>query len=179
MKKRLFAALTALTALTTFAFAGCSGAGSAETTTAAQQNTETGDVDQSLQKVLDSKQLILGLDATFVPMGFTDESDQIVGFDIDVAEEVCARLGVTLVKQPIDWATKETDLEVGKIDCIWNGMSVSPSRAEVMNLSEPYMKNDMIFVVANGSDFKASSDLTGKNVAVRQGSGCCTGVLCR
>ena len=170
MKKRFFAAMTALAALATFAFAGCSGSGSTETTTAAQQNTETDGADQSLQKVLDSKQLILGLDATFVPMGFTDESDQIVGFDIDVAEEVCARLGVTLVKQPIDWATKETDLDVGKIDCIWNGMSVSPSRAEVMNLSEPYMKNDMIFVVANGSDFKASSDLTGKNVAVQNGS---------
>ncbi|MGN0618210.1 MAG: amino acid ABC transporter substrate-binding protein [Ruminiclostridium sp.] len=170
MKKRLFAGMTALAALATFAFAGCSGSGNAETTTAAQQNTETDGADQSLQKVLDNKQLILGLDATFVPMGYTDENDQIVGFDIDVAEEVCARLGVTLVKQPIDWATKETDLEVGKIDCIWNGMSVNPTRAEVMNLSEPYMKNDMIFVVANASEYKAAADLTGKNVAVQNGS---------
>ena len=164
MKKRIIAALTALAALASFAFAGCSKTENTEST------TTTGGADQSLQKVLDSKQLILGLDATFVPMGYTDESDQIVGFDIDVAEEVCARLGVTLVKQPIDWNTKETDLEVGKIDCIWNGMSVSPSRAEVMNLSEPYMENDMIFVVANGSEYKAAADLTGKNVAVQNGS---------
>lgn len=51
------------------------------------------DADESLQKVLDSGKFILGLDATFKPMGYTDENDEIVGFDIDVAEEVCSRLG--------------------------------------------------------------------------------------
>ena len=142
--KKLLSALMAALCLT--AFAGCSG-NNAATTEAGSNNTA--ETDESLNKVLESKKFILGLDATFVPMGYTDENDQIVGFDIDVAQEVCDRLGVELVKQPINWDTKETDLDLGKIDCIWNGLSVSPARAEAMNLSEAYMQNDMIFTVMN------------------------------
>lgn len=93
-----------------------------------KKDEETDDEDQnkdsSLDNVLDAHQFVLGLDATFKPMGYTNEDDEIVGFDIDVAEEVCARLGVDLVTQPINWDTKEQDLELGKIDCIWNGMSI-------------------------------------------------------
>ncbi len=126
--------------------------------------------DQSLQKVLDSKKLVLGLDASFKPMGYTDENDEIVGFDIDLAEEVCKRLGVELVKQPINWDTKEEDLDGGRIDCIWNGMSVDPQRAEAMNLSEPYMKNKMVFVVPADSDAKTMSDLADKIIGVQNGS---------
>ncbi|MBQ8826627.1 MAG: amino acid ABC transporter substrate-binding protein [Oscillospiraceae bacterium] len=126
--------------------------------------------DNSLTKVKESGEFILGLDATFKPMGYTDENNEIVGFDIDCAEEVCKRMGVTLVKQPINWDTKEEDLKLGKIDCIWNGMSVNPSRAEAMNLSEPYMKNSMVFVVKKDSGFGAQADLTGKTIAVQNGS---------
>lgn len=150
-----------------FAFAGCSG-NNAATTTEAGNNTTT--ADESLNKVLESKKFILGLDATFVPMGYTDDNDQIVGFDIDVAQEVCDRLGVELVKQPINWDTKETDLDLGKIDCIWNGLSVSPSRAEAMNLSEAYMRNDMIFTVMNDGKYTSSAQLEGKVIAVQNGS---------
>lgn len=84
-------------------------------------------------------------------MGFIDEAGEIVGFDIDVAQEVCDRLGVKLVKQGINWDTKEYDLNNGTIDCIWNGMSVTPARDEAMNLSEPYMKNEVIVVVLGNS----------------------------
>lgn len=149
------------------AFAGCQGTTPA-TTEAGGDNTAV--TDESLNKVLESKKFILGLDATFVPMGYTDDNDQIVGFDIDVAQEVCDRLGVELVKQPINWDTKETDLDLGKIDCIWNGLSVSPSRAEAMNLSEAYMQNDMIFTVMNDGKYTSSAQLEGKVVAVQNGS---------
>ena len=103
-------------------------------------------------------------------MGYTDENDEIVGFDIDVAEEVCSRMGVELVKEPIDWDTKEQDLAVGRIDCIWNGMSINASRQEQMNLSDPYMKNEMVFVVPASSDAASMTDLTGMNIGVQNGS---------
>lgn len=135
-----------------------------------KESSYSAESDESLQKVLDSGKFILGLDATFKPMGYTDENDEIVGFDIDVAEEVCSRMGVELVKQPINWDTKEQDLNVGKIDCIWNGMSVNPGRAEEMNLSEPYMKNSMVFVVGASSEAKGMDDLKGKTIAVQNGS---------
>ncbi len=174
MKK--LAKLIAVMALVPAMLAGCgnSNGASDETTTAADTDaaavTEEAGEDNSLQKVLGSGEFILGLDATFKPMGYTDENDEIVGFDIDCAEEVCARLGVKLVKQPIDWDTKEQDLDSGKIDCIWNGMSINASRQEVMNLSEPYMKNEMVFVVTADSTIASQADLDGKTVAVQSGS---------
>lgn len=174
MKK--LAKLIAVMALVPAMLAGCgsSNGTSDETTTAADTDaaavTEAAGEDNSLQKVLDSGEFILGLDATFKPMGYTDENDEIVGFDIDCAEEVCSRLGVKLVKQPIDWDTKEQDLDSGKIDCIWNGMSINASRQEVMNLSEPYMKNEMVFVVTADSTIASQADLDGKTVAVQSGS---------
>lgn len=169
--------LIAVMALVPAMLAGCGNSSSTadETTTAADTDAaavteEATGEDNSLQKVLDSGEFILGLDATFKPMGYTNENDEIVGFDIDCAEEVCARLGVKLVKQPIDWDTKEQDLDSGKIDCIWNGMSINASRQEVMNLSEPYMKNEMVFVVTAGSAIASQADLDGKTVAVQSGS---------
>ncbi len=133
-------------------------------------SSSTSASDDSLQKVLDSGEFVLGLDASFPPMGFSDENNEIVGFDIDVAQAVCDKMGVTLVKQPIVWDAKEQDLESGRIDCVWNGMSVSPSRAEAMNLSDPYMENEMIFVVPSDSDIKSLDDIKGKTVAVQLGS---------
>lgn len=141
----------------------------AENSDETEAESETGE-DDSLQKVLDSGKFVLGLDATFKPMGYTDENDEIVGFDIDVAEEVCSRMGVELVKEPINWDTKEEDLNLGKIDCIWNGMSINASREEEMNLSEPYMKNQMVFVVKDSSSIDSQADLDGKTVAVQNGS---------
>jgi polar amino acid transport system substrate-binding protein len=171
---KLIAAMAVIPAM----LAGCSSsAGDSDVSsvadpadTAAAEAEVSADEDDSLQKVLDSGKFILGLDATFKPMGYTDENDNIVGFDIDVAEEVCSRLGVELVKQPIDWDTKEEDLDAGKIDCIWNGMSINASRQEVMNLSEPYMSNAMVFVVTSGSTVASQADLDGKTVAVQSGS---------
>ena len=86
------------------------------------------DKDQSLQKVLDANELVLGLDASFPPMGYLNDAGNIAGFDIDVAEAVCKRLNIKLKAQPINWDEKEKDLNEGRIDCIWNGMSVTPAR---------------------------------------------------
>lgn len=188
-KNKMFAAITAMML---FVLTGCAGGAAqsstdapapAETTADAQADAQTSAAaddaaaqgeadasDDSLQKVLDSGEFVLGLDASFPPMGFTDEDNNIIGFDIDVAQEVCDRLGVTLVKQPIVWDAKEQDLNAGKIDCIWNGLSVNPGRAEAMNLSDPYMENEMIFVVPADSEIKTIDDLTDKTVGVQLGS---------
>lgn len=139
-----------------------------DTSSAADESAAA--TDDSLQKVLDSGKFVLGLDASFKPMGYTDENDEIVGFDIDCAEEVCKRLGVTLETKGINWDTKEDTLDAGTIDCIWNGMSIDEKREERMNLSEPYMENSMVFVVPGDSTAEKMSDLADKAVAVQNGS---------
>jgi len=126
--------------------------------------------DDSLQKVLDKGQLILGFDASFPPMGFTDEDGEYVGFDIDVAREVCARLGVELVLQPIDWSAKDLELNGGNIDCIWNGMTVTEERAETMSLSIPYLNNAQVLCVKADSDIQTIADMAGKTLAYQSGS---------
>lgn len=163
MKKSIFKKIAGLVLASAMLFTvGCGGGDNSSSSSAGEDN--------SLQNVLDAKTLKLGLDPTFKPMGFTDENDQIVGFDIDVAKEVANRMGVSLETVPVNWDTKEQDLEVGTIDCIWNGLSVSDERKKVMLMSEPYMKNDMIFVVSASSDVSSPSDLAGKKIAVQNGS---------
>lgn len=127
------------------------------------------DSDRSLVKVLSKGELVIGLDDSYPPMGFRDENGNIVGFDIDLANEVCARLGVKLKAKPISWDAKEQELNSGNIDCIWNGMSVDSSRAAAMNLSDPYLKNSMFFVVRDSSLANYDS-LKDKVIATQKGS---------
>lgn len=182
MRKNLWKTVAAMMAASAVLLTACGSTDTADTVSSDKEKTTTESTteltkqdeeekeDLSLQKVKDAGELILGLDATFKPMGYTDENNEIVGFDIDLAEAVCEKLGVKLVKEPINWETKEQDLSVGKIDCIWNGLSVSPSRAETFNLSDPYMENKMVFVVPEDSEIKSTKDLEGKKIAVQNGS---------
>ncbi len=128
------------------------------------------ETDASLKKVLDAKQLVIGLDENYPPMGYTDSSGEIVGFDIDVAQEVCNRLGIELVKQPIDWDKKVEELNSGRIDCIWNGMSVSQEREEAMCITKPYLRNELVLVVTAGSDIMGVKDIRGRTIGVQSGS---------
>ena len=126
--------------------------------------------DLSLQKVLEKKTLVLGLDDAFPPMGFRNENNEIVGFDIDVAREVCKRLGIELVPQPIDWNAKEQELNTGKIDCIWNGFTITPARQEQLNFTEPYVANAQVLVVRADVPISKLSELAGKQVGLQAGS---------
>lgn len=164
--KKIFAAFLAAASMATL-FAGCQtqdGDGMESTDTAVAGE------DKSLDSIKEKGKFILGLDDSFPPMGFRDENNEIVGFDIDLAKEVTARMGVELVVQPISWDSKEMELNSGNIDCIWNGMSINDDRKAAMNLSDAYLRNDMVFVVLDSSAYNSQADLAGKNVAVQNGS---------
>ena len=131
-------------------------------------NEEEGD--SSLQYILDKGELILGLDENFPPMGYRDANGDIIGFDIDLATEVCSRLGVKLKLQPINWDSKEMELNGKTIDCIWNGMSITDERINGMDLSTPYIANKQIIIVKSDSGISTKADLAGKTVGAQQGS---------
>lgn len=126
--------------------------------------------DASLSAVLDKGTLVIGLDDSYPPMGFRDDKNQIVGFDIDLATEVARRLGVTAVFTPIDWDAKELELTSGKIDCIWNGMTITDARLETMFFARPYIANEQIIIVPASSSIKDKSGLAGKTVGLQKGS---------
>lgn len=132
--------------------------------------TQKKDNTNSLERVLDKGTFILGLDDSFPPMGYRNEDNEIVGFDIDVATEVCKRLNVELVVQPISWTAKEQELNSYNIDCIWNGMSINEERKETMSLSNAYLGNNMTFVVKKDSNIISINDLKGKKIGVQSGS---------
>ena len=123
------------------------------------------------EKVESAGTLVLGLDDAFPPMGYKDtETGDIIGFDIDIAKEVCSRLGIELKLQPIDWNNKQSELENGNVDCLWNGFSKTPERDEQFNLSIPYMKNEQIILVKTDSDYQTLEDLAGKTIGVQADS---------
>ncbi len=134
------------------------------------EESEAPEGDTSLDDILAKGTLILGLDDSFPPMGYRDEAGEIVGFDIDLANEVATRLGVELVLQPIDWDAKEMELSSGKIDCIWNGMTVNPERIATMYFTKPYIANDQVIIVPADSGITTFADLEGKIVGLQKGS---------
>lgn len=135
---------------------------------AAGCNKSTGD--QSWEKVEKKGEFVLGLDDSFPPMGFRDENGEIVGFDVDIAKEVCSRLNIKLKLQPINWDAKEQELNSGKIDCIWNGFTITEERKNKLLFTEPYMKNRQVLIVNAGATFKTQSDLKGKKLGLQAGS---------
>lgn len=116
------------------------------------------------------EEVIVGLDNTFVPMGFLDENGEIVGFDVDLAKEVFKRLDMDVKFQPIDWAMKETELNSENIDAIWNGYSLSEERKKIVSYTEPYLENKQVIVTMKDSDIKTKKDLKNKKLGTQQGS---------
>ena len=115
------------------------------------------------------KTFTIGFDASFPPYGYK-ENGEYVGFDLDLAAEVCARNGWELVKQPINWDSKDMELNTGAIDCIWNGFTISEDRKDTYTWSEPYVDNTQVFVVKKDSGIKTKADLAGKTVIVQTAS---------
>ena len=126
--------------------------------------------DDGLAKVLEKGTLVMGFDEEYPPFGFVSESGTHVGFDIDLANEVCARLGVELVLQPVVWESKELELNSGNIDCIWSGMSITPERQEQVLFSMPYLNNDQILVVMTDSGIASAEETAGKVLGTQAGS---------
>ena len=126
--------------------------------------------DKSLEAIKEKGKIVMGLDDSYPPMGFRDENNKIAGFDIDLATEVAKRMGVEIEFQPIDWDSKELELNGGKIDCIWNGMSITENRLENMFFAKPYIANTQIIIVPSDSGITKKADLEGKVIGLQKGS---------
>lgn len=177
--KKILSILTSLF-LTATLLAGCSNSAKSDSGSAVESNTgsssggttsSTADgYSTSLEDIKTNGELIIGLDDQFAPMGFRDTDGSLVGFDIDLATAVCEKLGITANFQPIDWNSKEMELSTGSIDCIWNGMSITPEREKNMSLSNPYLENRIVVMTRDGIVIATKEELANFNIGIQSGS---------
>jgi len=162
--KRLLSLL--LAALLLCALCACSGGG---TTPAPADSTSTPAADSDLAYVTANKKMIIGY-TVYEPMNYTDENGVFTGFDTELAQAVCAKLGVEPEFVIINWDTKEVALEAKDIDCIWNGLTLNAEREANMACTKPYVKNAQVVVVKDGFAYDGTASLIGATVCAEIGS---------
>lgn len=169
MKKKVISCL--LAAVMAASMAACGGQESAEQgennsgtsgTSAQGSSSETaGDSTEAETPAADT--LIVGFDSAFPPMGFVGDDGEYTGFDLDLAAAVADRLGMGIEYKPIDWNSKDMELDSGTINCIWNGFTME-GREDDYTFSEPYMINGQVIVARADSGIASFDDLAGKAV---------------
>ena len=153
---------------------GSSDTGAKSTTESAAASTEAvgtetaGTEAAGTETAGNGKTFTVGFDASFPPYGY-QENGEYVGFDLDLAQEVCDRNGWEIVKTPIDWDAKNIELNGGSIDCIWNGFTMN-GREDDYTWTPAYINNTQVFAVNKNSGIKKAADLAGKNVLVQADS---------
>lgn len=155
MKKLLSLALCAILMLTMFAGCGDTAKDSGNGGSAGGTEKRT--------------TLTVGFDAEYPPFGYMDENGDYTGFDLELAEAVCKMEGWTLKKNPINWDSKDMELDSGSVDCIWNGFTMN-GLEDKYTWSDAYCDNSQVIVVAKDSGIKAFADLAGKKVGVQAAS---------
>lgn len=115
------------------------------------------------------KKLVVGFDAEYPPYGYKDSTGNYTGFDLELAEEVAKRNGWELIKKPINWDSKDMELDSGSIDCIWNGFTIT-GRESKYTWTDPYVDNSIVVIVNANSGINKVEDLAGKIVNVQADS---------
>lgn len=114
--------------------------------------------------------VVIGVDDSFVPMGFREKNGKLVGYDVDLAKATFAQYGLKVDFQTIDWSMKETELRNGTIDAIWNGYTVTPQRAKKVAFSTPYLRNRQVLVTKRKQNIDSFADMKGKVLGLQTGS---------
>ena len=129
----------------------------------------TADDEVQEETTADDNTFVVGFDAEFPPYGYKNDDGEYVGFDLDLAQEVCDRNGWILKKQPIEWNSKDMELNSGSISCIWNGFTMN-GREDAYTWTTPYVDNSQVVVVRKDSGITQLTDLADKVVAVQADS---------
>lgn len=124
-----------------------------------------------LDAIKEKGSLVIGY-TIYEPMNYTDEDGELTGFDTEFAEAVCEKLGVTPEFVEINWDTKFVTLDSNKIDCIWNGMTISDEVKANCSVSKAYVKNAQVVVMKEDkmADYKDAESLKGLTFAAEAGS---------
>lgn len=99
-----------------------------------------------MEYVKDKGTLVVGI-TNFEPMDYKDESGEWIGFDAELATAFAEELGVDVEFAEIDWDNKILELDGKTIDCVWNGMTLTPEVTSSMDCSDAYLENAQVVVV--------------------------------
>lgn len=138
--------------------------------TACESVQKRANTDDTWSKIEAKKKVVVGLDDSFVPMGFETRDGQLTGYDIDLARMVFKRYGIKVDFQTIDWSMNATELRNGTIDLIWNGYSITEQRKKKVAFSDPYLKNRQVLVVKKKSGIKTFDQMKNKILGMQTGS---------
>ncbi|TNK89835.1 amino acid ABC transporter substrate-binding protein [Fructilactobacillus sanfranciscensis] len=121
-------------------------------------------------KIHQQKTVTIGIDDTFVPMGFRDKKGKLIGYDVEMAKAAFEKMGLKPKFQVIDWSMKETELNTGHIDAIWNGYTMTPERAKHAAFTKPYHEDNQVLLTKANSGINTPQDMHGKQLGVQSGS---------
>lgn len=176
MKKILTLLLALAMMVTVFTACGGTDTNSNDNTggnTQTTDETNTGDdaqaEDSDAAYIQDKGKLTIGI-TMFAPINYYDENGTLVGFDTELAQAACEKLGLEAEFVEINWDSKEIELSSKNIDCIWNGMCITPERLENLSISDPYLKNTQAMVMKAEREAEIMADVTGLTVVCEQGS---------
>ncbi|MDF2066926.1 transporter substrate-binding domain-containing protein [Bacillus sp. Cr_A10] len=117
----------------------------------------------------DKKVLVMGTSADYAPFEFvdTENSNEIIGFDIDLANAISEKIGFEVEVKDMDFNSLIPALQAEKVDFILAGMSPTPERDEVVDFSIPYNETVQMVVTKKDSGIEKVEDLAGKTVGVQ------------
>ena len=181
MKKRSLSLMLILAMCLTFAACGGSSAtssappssaappSSVAPASSAVPGSTPAPAESDLTYVQGKGKIIIGY-TVYAPMNYTDAGGNFTGFDTELAEAVCEKLGLTPEFVEINWDTKEIELSAKSIDCIWNGLTITDERKANMAISAPYVKNAQVVVMKADANYTDTSSLIGSTVCAEAGS---------
>ena len=161
----------ALSLALTFSLAACGGGEPAPSNSQTPSDAPSEKVATDLEYVQGNGVLKIGY-TDFAPMNYTDENGKFVGFETEFATAVCEKLGLEPEFVEINWDSKTMELESKRIDCIWNGMTITPELQEALSIGDPYIKNYQVVVIrsADADKYKTTADLAGADIQAEAGS---------
>ena len=168
MKRRTFISLmSVMAAAGVLTLAGCSSnsGSSAAASGAASSAASTGAADQ-LASIQTNGKLVVALEGAWQPWSYHDESDTLVGYDVEVSRAIAEKLGVEPEYVESDWDSLFAGLDAGRFDIVCNGVEVTDERAKTYNFTTPYgYIHTALAVRKDNEDIKSFEDLKGKTTA--------------
>ena len=168
MKRRTFISLmSVMAAAGVLSLAGCSSNTSASTAASGSASFAAGPVPADrLATIQSNGKLVIALEGAWQPWSFHDESDTLVGYDVEVSRAIAEKLGVEPEYVESDWDSLFAGLDAGRYDLVCNGVEVTEERAKTYDFTTPYgYIHTALAVRKDNEDIKSFEDLAGKTTA--------------